>query len=95
MLLFKWNFFWQPSKPTVSFQYTHSMHLLGQPAYMKMWIILFKILFIYSEITLNCAESRKGLCVKLFTKVHPFDLVLTHTDNMTSHYVGVCQNTKT
>ena len=25
---------------------------------------------LYSEITLNCVEPRKGRCVKLFTKVH-------------------------
>jgi len=43
---------------------------------------------IYSEINLNCVEPRKGPCVKLFTKVHQFDVVLTDTENMTSHYVG-------
>ena len=32
--------------------------------------------------------------VKLFKKVDYFDLVLTDTENMTSHYVGLCQNTK-
>ena len=42
---------------------------------------------------LNCVELRKGPCVKLFTKVHQFDLVLTDAENMTSHYVGSCQNT--
>jgi len=43
---------------------------------------------IYSENILNCVEPHKGPCVKLFTKVHQFDLVLTDTENMTSHYVG-------
>ena len=42
-----------------------------------------------SENTLNCVEPRKGPCVKCFTKVHQFDLVLTDTENMTSHYVGL------
>ena len=42
----------------------------------------------------NCVEPRKGPCVKLFTKVHQLDLVLTDTENMTSHYVDLCQNTK-
>ena len=39
----------------------------------------------------------KGPCVKPFTKVHQFDLpvVLTDTENLTSHYVGLSQNTKT
>ena len=47
----------------------------------------------YFEITPNCVEPRKGPCVKLFTKVHQFDLVLTDAENMTSHYGGSCQNT--
>jgi len=42
--------------------------------------------FIYSEISLYCVEP---------TKIHQFDLVLTDTENMMSHYVGLCQNTKT
>jgi len=33
--------------------------------------------------------------LNLFTNVHQFDLVLTDTERMTSHYVGLCQNTKT
>ena len=33
MLLFVWKPFWQSSPPTVSNQYTYSMHLLGHPAY--------------------------------------------------------------
>jgi len=47
MLLFVWKHFWQPSPPTVFFKYTQSMHLLGHPAYMKMWIILMKMIFIF------------------------------------------------
>jgi len=47
----------------------------------------------YFEITPNCVEPRKDL--KRFTKVHQFDLVLTDTENMTSYYVCVCQNTNT
>jgi len=27
--------------------YTQSMHLLGHPAYMKMWIILLKMIYIF------------------------------------------------
>ena len=48
---------------------------------------------IYSEITLNCVEHHKGPCGKLFTKVHQFDIVLTDTENMMSHYmyIGLCQ----
>jgi len=53
------------------------------------------MIYIYYEITLNCVEPYKGPCVKHFTKVHQFDLVLTDTENMTSHYIGLCQNTKT
>jgi len=60
------------------------MHLLGHPAWRCE--LSFWRWFIYSEITLNCVEPRKVLCVKL--KVHQFDLVLTDTENMTSHYVG-------
>jgi len=86
-----WTLFWQPFPPTVSSQYTQSMHVLGHPAYMKMWIIFWRW-FIYSENTLNCVELHKGPCVKLFTI---FDLVLTNTENMTSHYVDFCQNTNT
>jgi len=52
-------------------------------------------MILYSENTLNCVEPRKRLCVKLYTKVHQFDLVLTNLVNMTSHYVGLCQNSKT
>jgi len=47
------------------------------------------------KLTLNSVEPRKGLCVKVFTKVHSFYLILTDTENMTSHYVGLCQNTNT
>jgi len=69
------------------------MHLLGHAAYM-IWRceLSFWRWFIYSEINLNCVEPRKGLCIKLFTKVHYSDLVLTDKENMTSHYVGLCQN---
>ena len=35
------------------------------------------------KMWINCVELRKGLCV------------LTDTENMMSHYVGLCQNTKT
>jgi len=31
-----WTLFCQPFPPTVSSQYTQSMHVLGHPAYMKM-----------------------------------------------------------
>jgi len=89
MLLFVWKPFWQSSPPTVSNQYTYSMHLLGHPAYECEFS--FWRWFIYSEINLNCVEPR---VLNLFTKVHQFDLVLTDTENMTSHYVGLCQNIK-
>jgi len=45
------------------------MHLLGHPAYMKMWINPFEN-DVYFEINLKCAEPRKGPCVKLFMKIH-------------------------
>ena len=50
------------------------------------------MIYIYSEINLNCVEPRKGPCAKLLTKVHKFDLVLTDTENMTSHYISLHQN---
>ena len=43
------------------------------------------------EIILNCAERRKVQS----TKLHQFDIVSPDTENMTSHYFGLCQNTKT
>ena len=40
---------------------------------------------LYSEITLNCVEPRKGRCVKTFYESSLICLVLTDTENMTSH----------
>ena len=46
------------------------------------------------KLTLNCVEARKGPCVKHFTKVLEFNLVLTDTENMKSHYVGYVKTPK-
>jgi len=74
------------------------MHLSGHPAYIWRCELSFWRCDLYIlKLTLNSVEPRKGPlpCVKLFTKVHSFYLILTDTENMTSHYVGLCQNIKT
>ena len=40
-------YFRQPSPLTVSSQYTHIMYPLGHPAYMKVLIILLKMIYIF------------------------------------------------
>jgi len=48
MLLCVWKHFWQSSPPNISSQYTiHIMHLFGHPEYIKMWIILLKMIYIF------------------------------------------------
>ena len=47
------------------------------------------------KLTLTLLSLVRDRVLNYFTKVHQFDLVLTDTENMTSHYVVLCQNTNT
>ena len=87
MLLFVWKLFWAtPSIKCFFVIHTH-YRLCIYWVILHIWRCELSLWrwFIYSEIT--CVEPRKGLCVKPFTNVHQFDLVLTDMGYMTSHYV--------
>ena len=87
MLLCVWKLFWQPT-PTVTSMHTYYVSIRSSCIYEDVNYPFEDDLYI-----LNCVELRKGPCVKLFTKVHQFDLVLTDTENMMSHYKGSSKNT--
>jgi len=47
MLSFVWKLFGNPLYQLFLLNTHKSMHLLGHPAFMKMWIILLKMIYIF------------------------------------------------